>query len=136
MAAENLNEESDSTTSTFDGSIENENHEKTLAAINFRGASPSWSDQASLSRINSWKARVSQFELPNHFATRTVAKPRPWKTTWIRFGPLSGICCILLAVTSIIASFGVLAGSDGQPVDGWSVAPPTYLAVFTAIASE
>lgn len=48
---------------------------------------------------------------------------RPWKTTWVRFGPLSGIFCMILAVLALIASLGILAGSDGASVDEWSATP-------------
>lgn len=136
MAADNLEDARDSTNSTYDSSVKNEDKEKTLAAIDFRRASLSESDEVSTTRIKSWKAKARQSEPLKQFATQGVEKPRPWKTTWVRFGPLSGICCILLAMASITASLGVLAGSDGQPVDGWSVTPPTYLAIFTAIASK
>lgn len=48
---------------------------------------------------------------------------RPWRPTLIRRGPLLGIFSMLLAVASLIASLGILAGSNGQPVASWS-APP------------
>ena len=47
-------------------------------------------------------------------------QPRPWRTTLIRFGPLSGIFCMLLAVASLISSLGILAGCNHQPAADWS----------------
>lgn len=63
------------------------------------------------------------------------AEVRTWKTTVLRLGPLSGICSLLLALASIVASLGVLIGSDGAPTHQWTAPPATYLAVFTAIAN-
>ena len=42
---------------------------------------------------------------------------------------------MLLALCSIIASLGVLAGSDRKPVDSWPTPPSTYLAILTALAN-
>lgn len=42
---------------------------------------------------------------------------------------------MLLAFASIVASLGVLVGSDGSPVQHWSAPPSTYLAIYTAIAN-
>lgn len=60
---------------------------------------------------------------------------RAWIPTLIRFGPLSGILCMVLAIASITASLGILAGSNHQPTSGWSAPPSTYLAIFTAIGN-
>lgn len=97
----------------------------------------------------SWKRRASEFtpirrilsalatDEGGFFASRTGTPPpaRPWKTTLIRFGPLSGIFGMLLAVASLVASLGILAGSDRMPVADWTAPPSTYLAIFTAIAN-
>jgi hypothetical protein len=63
------------------------------------------------------------------------ADRRPWKSSLIRFGPLSGIFCMILALSSIIASLGVLAGSDRVDVDKWPTPPSTFLAILTALAN-
>lgn len=60
---------------------------------------------------------------------------RPWHKLWFRLGPISGLCSILVAAAALVASLGILAGSNGQPVEGWHVPPSTYLAIFTAIAN-
>ena len=44
---------------------------------------------------------------------------RPWKTTFLRYGPLAGVACMLIAAGSIIVSLGVLIGSDHAPVAEW-----------------
>lgn len=60
---------------------------------------------------------------------------RRWKTTLIRFGPLSGIFCMCLAVLSIVASLGILIGSDGNSIEKWETPPSTYIAIFTAVGN-
>lgn len=67
--------------------------------------------------------------------TQNNAQPRAWRTSFIRFGPISGICGMLLAIASLIASLGILAGSNKQPVANWTTPPSTYLAIFTALAN-
>lgn len=64
----------------------------------------------------------------------TLSDPT-WRTTVLRLGPLSGIFCMLLAVSTMVASLGVLVGSNGHAVDSWSAPPSTYLAVSTAVAN-
>lgn len=86
-------------------------------------------------------SRVASTIAPNrtntydHLGRDPSKTSRPWLATWIRFGPLSGILCMLLAVASIVSSLGILAGSDNIPVTSWSSPPSTYLAVFTALAN-
>lgn len=60
---------------------------------------------------------------------------RTWRTSFLYFGPLSGVVAMLLAAASVVACLGILAGSDGQDVDGWVTPPSTYIAIFTAIAN-
>ena len=66
-----------------------------------------------------------------------VDKPRarPWRTTFLRFGPISGIFAMLFAIASIFASLGILAQSNKEAVASWTTPPSTYLAIFTAIAN-
>ena len=61
---------------------------------------------------------------------------RSWKTTLFRFGPLSGLLCIFLAVLSLLVSLGILMGSRNAPVANWSIPPSSILAVCTAIANQ
>lgn len=60
---------------------------------------------------------------------------RQWKTTFLRFGPLSGVISMLLAIASIVAALGILAGSNNAPVSSWITPPSTYLAAFTAVSN-
>jgi hypothetical protein len=69
------------------------------------------------------------------YVTREPLDGRAWRTTLVRFGPLSGIFCMALALASIIASLGILIGSNGQSINKWSAPPSTYLAILTAIAN-
>lgn len=45
------------------------------------------------------------------------------------------IFCMLLALASIVASLGILAGSDGRNIENWTTPPSTYIALFTAVAN-
>ena len=103
----------------------------------------------SSSNVSLWKTKALHFAPVRHIvsivtgdraeslhsSSHAPKQPRPWRTTLIRFGPLSGIFCMLLAIACIFASLGILAGSDHQPVVDWSAPPSTYLAIFTAIAN-
>lgn len=42
---------------------------------------------------------------------------------------------MLMAVASILASLGVLIGSQGAPTSSWRAEPSIYIAAFTAIAN-
>jgi hypothetical protein len=42
---------------------------------------------------------------------------------------------MLVAIGSIIAALGILAGSDRMAVTEWVAPPATYLAVFTAVSN-
>lgn len=59
---------------------------------------------------------------------------RPWRTALLRFGPLSGVFCMLLAIASLIACLGILAGSNTKPAN-WNIPPSSALAICTAIAN-
>lgn len=97
-------------------------------------------------RLRSWKQKPLQFTMAKRIASSVdpdlidaveheKLHPRVWRTNFIRFGPLSGIAAMFIAIGSLTASLGILAGSDGQPVLNWSATPSTYLAIFTAIAN-
>lgn len=61
--------------------------------------------------------------------------PRPWRARFLRFGPVAGLLSMFIALASIFASFGILAGSRGKAVDDWKTTPPTLLAICTAVAN-
>lgn len=97
----------------------------------------SWKDKAL--QFKACRRLVSALTGQDHENSRdfrqTSRGPRPWRTTLIRFGPLSGVFCMFLAIASLVASLGILAGSDKQATPSWSVPPSTYLAIFTALAN-
>lgn len=68
-------------------------------------------------------------------AHRPSRYPRLWKTIFVRWGPLSGLFAMFLAMSSIFACLGILVGSSGVAVSIWSVQPSEYPAIFTAIAN-
>lgn len=61
--------------------------------------------------------------------------PRPWSSTILRLGPITGILGMFLAMASLVASLGILVGSHGADTSSWIGEPSIYLAGFTAIAS-
>lgn len=48
-----------------------------------------------------------------------------WKTTWKRYGPLTGIFCLFLALLSLFASFAILYTSNGAATADWKYTPAT-----------
>ena len=65
-----------------------------------------------------------------------VPDPRPWRTTFFRWAPLGGLCCMLIAMLSILVSLAILVGSRGSATADWTVEPSAYLAICTAIANQ
>ena len=65
-----------------------------------------------------------------------LSAPRSWKTTFLRSGPLVGICCMMAAALSILVSLAILLGSRHTPVADWKVEPSAYLAICTAVANQ
>lgn len=121
-------------------SVANKNQCTALAADRNDSAHLRDSDNGASTPKNNWWRTVA----PIHRILSSIldepvspyrSTPRPWRTTLIRFGPLSGIFCMLLAIASMTASLGILAGSRGVPVAHWAATPSTYLAVCTAVAN-
>lgn len=79
---------------------------------------------------------VTHQDWPSQDSHTARPEPRTWKLTIMRFGPLSGLFCICLAMASIIAALGILVGSRNSPTAEWRVEPSAYLAIFTAIANQ
>lgn len=86
------------------------------------------------------KEQVNELELQDSQTTvgaqASGSSALPWKTTFLRLAPLTGIACMLAAGASIVAALGILMGSRGAAVTTWSVPPSTYLAICTAIANQ
>ncbi|KAL9094281.1 MAG: hypothetical protein Q9165_003421 [Trypethelium subeluteriae] len=57
-------------------------------------------------------------------------------TSFLRKGPLLGLCALVFQLLTIPASFLVLAMSDGRPVTSWKFQPTVYLAIMTAIGNS
>jgi hypothetical protein len=55
----------------------------------------------------------------------------PWYPTILRLAPLSGLGALLLAVGLLIASYAILAASNGDEISSWKFEPNVYLAIFT-----
>ena len=62
-------------------------------------------------------------------------RTRQWRSTIIRFGPLSGLFAMFVALSSIAISLGILVASDGDDTATWVADPSIYLAICTAIAN-
>jgi hypothetical protein len=73
-------------------------------------------------------------EAKSHFGIQ-ASGARPWKTTFFRLGPLTGFLAMLVALSSIVISLGILVASDGAAVSSWAIEPTVYLAICTAIAN-
>lgn len=91
------------------------------------------SEKTSEGNIN--KRQYESSSAHNNTERRSDTKQRPWLTSFLRFGPLSGILGMVLAFSSIVACLGILAGSNNRDIDGWPTPPNTWLAIFTAIAN-
>jgi hypothetical protein len=59
----------------------------------------------------------------------------PWGPSLYRIRPLSGITALVISLTCIVASLGILLGSRGKPVDSWYFKPTVLLAVATAVSN-
>ena len=128
-------------------SVEKSKQDLTIPALGAISQNSPGSDKsAAKQNIGSWKTKALQLPpvkrlfsaIEDHHSVDPEAsgpRTRPWNTTLIRFGPLSGISCMLLAIASVFASLGILAGSNGAPVARWAAQRSTYLAICTAIAN-
>lgn len=70
-----------------------------------------------------------------HLTLSDTKEEKAWSASWSRFGPLSGLVSLCLAIASLIASVAILIGSDHQMVERWPTPPSTYIAVFTALST-
>ena len=120
----------------------------TFVSIDARESNSSASVKAQSAKNRAFSTWASKISLIRYYMDHngghsqpdesTISDDRPlntWITTFIRFGPLSGILTMFLAAGAIVASLGILVGSDCKPVQDWTVTPSTYIAAFTAIAN-
>ena len=63
-------------------------------------------------------------------------KPRSWRPSVLRVGPLSGLCALLFGVLQIFSAYAILRASDGDAVANWKYQPTVYLAALTAISNK
>ncbi|KAK5163275.1 uncharacterized protein LTR77_010861 [Saxophila tyrrhenica] len=68
-------------------------------------------------------------------STGSRERDHPWKPSLLRIGPMSGLCVMLVAVGSMLASLAILLGSNHAAVTSWKAPPSTYLAICTAVAN-
>lgn len=59
-----------------------------------------------------------------------------WRPSLLQLGPLLGLAALVFAFLQILASYAVLAASNGDLVDNWNVQPTVYLAIFTALGNK
>lgn len=60
---------------------------------------------------------------------------RPWDSTFVRVGPLSGIGAMFLAIALLAVDAAVLVASNGASENSWPAGPNVYLAVCAAVAN-
>lgn len=97
------------------------------------------SAQASTSGTSDLEAKLPQNvqiqEDVESLPSAPLPRPRAWRTSLIRFGPISGIVALLTAACSILTSLAILLSSDGMDRNKWSAEPSIYLAICTAVAN-
>ena len=60
----------------------------------------------------------------------------PWRPSFLRVAPLMGIAALTFTVLQAVASYAVLAASNGAEVKNWKYQPTVYLAILTAISNK
>ena len=84
-------------------------------------------EQQGINKLTGIYNRVVSLASGNDVTQPSEQTTRPWKTTLFRFGALSGLCGLALAICSILASLGILVGSRNAPTSSWSLEPSAYL---------
>jgi hypothetical protein len=59
-----------------------------------------------------------------------------WRPSLLQVGPLVGFAALLFAFLQTLASYAILAASNGDLIDNWNVQPTVYLAIFTALGNK
>ncbi|EON62506.1 hypothetical protein W97_01729 [Coniosporium apollinis CBS 100218] len=65
----------------------------------------------------------------------SITNTQPWEPGVLTRTPWSGLAALLGAVVCACLTVAVLAVSDGQPVVDWSIRPPVYLAILSALTN-
>lgn len=89
----------------------------------------------SVERRQTEKSEFDEESSASNDADSEKSDGRPWNPKLLQFGTLSGNCAMMLALACLLASLGILAGSNHQAVSTWHAPPATYLAISTAIAN-
>lgn len=125
------------------GVDESEQLSKPLAAEHIQHPAKTEDDDASNQEGTTKNTPSSESKFTQHirefvaaFKLASKSEGGTWNTTWKRYGPLSGIAALILALLSLFASFAILYASDGAVTANWKFTPATYLAIFTAIANQ
>lgn len=92
-------------------------------------------DCSALDSFHQLRRSRAWWQRQKHRILSDTRETKAWSRSWSRFGPLSGIASLCLAIASLIASAAILIGSDNQMVERWPTPPSTYIAVFTALST-
>lgn len=104
-----------------------------------------WDGETSVSHLKKSTSSEKQDVIIASHHYEPQHSTRPWMTTFLRFGPISGIMGLcssiknlsayadyvlsalgmLMAMACVFASLGILAGSNRQPTENWSIPPST-----------
>ena len=87
-------------------------------------------------KLSTTKMNSPDSELSQDSVLKPEPQARPWETTMLRLGPLTGVACMMMAALSIWVSFAILMGSHGEPTIRWPFEPSTYIAICTAVANQ
>ena len=63
-------------------------------------------------------------------------QPTSWRPSVLRVLPLSGLIALAFAFCQILASYAILAASNGDKSVNWTYQPNVYLAILTAISNK
>lgn len=58
------------------------------------------------------------------------------RASLLQVAPLSGLVALLVAACCVLASLGILLGSDGQSIASWPIQPAVYLAIIAAVTNS
>ena len=103
-------------------------HKDAKVSIDRCTTNSSTGEYAQVRNKASWWYRLSQFFLASR-------ETRAWSASWAHTGPISGLVSLCVVVGSLVASIGILTGSDNEMVERWPTPPSTFIAAFTALSN-